>query len=222
MKSKNISRKALTVLTLAGMLTVTLFSPGKVLAQADNNPKPSGKATASSRKVETYSYAELSIINFTADGVPNGSAHALGVNLKGGVRLTEFISLEAGINWLPFIPELLIPLPLSWMPNDHGVYLNLGAGLRLNLVSYHSNKIVPWVSVWGVAHAVLSDFSVGGSGASYGVGIEGKTDAGKKWQVSMMFHDFTGDLEIHDEYYPREYEDADIRAVALNIGISMK
>jgi len=222
MKLENISHKALTILILTLILASSLSSPGETLAKVDKKPESSKAYKTTSWKTEKYSCLELSFINFDAKGVPNGSAHALGLNLKGGIRLSEIVSLEAGINWLPLVPELIIPLPLSWMPNDDGVYLNLGGGLRFNLVRYHSNRTVPWISVWRVGHAVLSDFSVGGGGTSYSIGVEGRTDNGRKWQVSITQHRFTGNLEIHEDYYSFEYNETDIRAVELNIAVSMK
>jgi len=222
MDKNHSSRKLLIALSLAVILVSDFLSPGKVFSEVNREPDPSETATTNPKRIETYSCVELSFINFDAGGIPNGSAYALGLNLKGGVRLTEIISLEGGINWLPLVPELLIPLPLSWMPQDNGLYLNMGAGLRFNLVRHDSNRTVPWVSVWRVGHAVLSDFSVAGVGTSYGLGVESKTDSGKSWQISMIFHEFTGDLEIYDGDYSREYKDADIRAVELNIAVSMK
>jgi hypothetical protein len=181
------------------------------------------KKTPSYRsRTQTYGRVELSIINFEAVDVPNGSAGALGINLKGGVRLTEIVSLEAGLNWI-IVPDFPLPIPLSWMPGDDGLYMNLGAGLRFNLAGYHSNRTVPWISIWRVGHAVLSDFSVGGTGSSYSLGIESMTDKGKRWLLSLTLHEFSGNLEIYDvRDYSFEYEDTDIRAVELNIAVSMK
>jgi hypothetical protein len=221
METKHSLSGSLKALLLGFILISGSLLNSTVLAGAKEE-NDTTRSSSYSRKAETYNHVELSFINFDAVNVRDASAQALGVNLKGGVRLTEIVSLEGGINWLPLIPELLIPLPLSWMPSENGIYLNLGAGLRFNLVRYHSHRTVPWVSVWRVGHAVLSDFSVAGVGTSYGLGVESKTDSGKSWQISMIFHEFTGDLEIYDGDYSREYKDADIRAVELNIAVSMK
>ncbi len=203
------------------LLILSVPFPCQAGDEGEEGPAATETVSAPTAKPETYGRVELSMVGFEARGVPRGSANSFGLNFKGGVRLTEILSLEGGVNWI-VIPDVPIPIPLHWMLQDDGFYMNLGAGLRFNLVRYHENRVVPWFSVWRVGHLSLSDFSVGGAGTSYGVGVEGRTDGGKKWQLSMIFHRFTGDLEIYEGDYSLEYRDTEIRAVELAIALSMK
>ena len=222
MKRTPILRTLLIVIFLTIFMLPVLAYSGEAASGAKEETDTAEKTFRHRQKPETYGRVAISIVNFRADGVPEGSAHALGLNLKGGVRLTEVVNLEGGLNWI-LVPDFPLPIPLSWMPGDNGFYMNLGAGLRFNLVRYHENRTVPWISIWRVGHGVFSDFSVGGSGTSYGLGVEGQTEAGKKWQLSLTIHEFTGNLEIYDERdYSYEYRDTDIKAVELNISVSMK
>jgi hypothetical protein len=184
--------------------------------------RPERVGNASKPSWTTYGLLDISIMNFKAEGVPDGSARAFGLMMVGGVRIGEYFSFEGGLNWFPIGAEIPLPVPLMWMPSDGGIYLNVVGGVRLNLVQYSTNKTVPLVSAWSVGHAVISDFSVGGSGTTYGIGVDIKGDDGKVTQLALRFHRFDGDLTIYDDYWDFDYPDQEIKAVELVIGFGKK
>ncbi len=170
-------------------------------------------------KVETYSSADISLINFEARGISNASAMGYGVMFMGGIRLGEIVSLEGALNWYPIE---VIPLPLVWLPSEDGFYLNLAGGMRFNLVKYSSHNTVPWVSVWSTGHAVLGDFSTGGNGLTYGIGLDWEKKHGGRMQAAIRIHNFEGNLEIYEKYFSTDYGRTDIQAIELNLSISAK
>ncbi len=170
-------------------------------------------------KVETYSSADISLINFEARGISNASAMGYGVMFMGGIRLGEIVSLEGALNWYPIE---VIPLPLVWLPSEDGFYLNLAGGMRFNLVKYSSHNTVPWVSVWSTGHAVLGDFSTGGNGLTYGIGLDWEKKHGGRMQAAIRIHNFEGNLEIYEKYFSTDYGRTDIQAIELNLSISTK
>jgi hypothetical protein len=171
----------------------------------------------------SYSTLNISIMNFDAPDVPWASATAFGAMVVGGYRIGEIVSFEAGVNWLPIgDSSLVLPIPMMWMPADNGLYLNLAGGMRFNLVRYSDHDAVPWINVWRVGHAVVSDFSVAGSGWTWGIGCDFKKGGGKITQIALRVHQFKGDLTIYEGDWDFDYGKQDIRAVELVIGFSTK
>jgi len=179
----------------------------------------SGSSYLPEKVSRRYNSLGLSFVNFEAPGVPEGSAHAVGLALTTGWRFSGIVSLEGGINWIPVCVPCPLPFPLGWMPYERGVYLNLGAGLRFNLVDHHSHEIVPWVSYWRTGHGLLGNYSVSGTGNTFAFGVEGSPRGQNKWQIALRVHSFTGGLEITEGVNSVKYQDQEIRAVELLIQI---
>ena len=172
-------------------------------------PKPAGEK-------RFYTGLDLSYINFEARNDAGPEAAAYGLMLVAGYRLNDYLSVEGGANWLPLAdPGIILPIPLMWAPAEKGFYANLAGGMRLNLTRYSSNRVVPWLSLWYTGHYVISDYSVNGSGPTYGAGLEWKTKKGKKRQIAVRIHDFNGALEVVDRNGNMEYGRTDIRAVEV-------
>lgn len=167
-----------------------------------------------------YGSLDLSYINFEARNAAGPEAAAYGLIGVAGYRLSNYLSIEGAVNWLPLAdPAVFFPIPLMWTPAEKGFYVNLAGGMRLNLAAYDSHRVIPWVSLWYTGHYVISDYSVNGSGLTYGAGLEWKTEKGKRRQLSLRIHEFDGDLEVKESIGNIDYGRTDIRAVEVAVTI---
>jgi hypothetical protein len=192
---------------------------GAAARETEKHSADPGERVYEQKLPRRYSSLDLSLVNFRSEDVPGGSVNALGLALTGGWQLTGIVSLEGGINWIPPGTPFPLPVPLGWMTDKKGIYLNAGAGLRFNLADPRYHATVPWVSVWRMGHAILGDYSTGGKGNTLSAGLEGWTSEGRNWQLAVRFHNFTGDLKIYDGPQTQEYRNTRFRALEVLIRV---